>query len=114
MKIKVFDVIGTPITMSSEDGKKLFDVLYTNLKAGNTIELSFEGIEVIISHVLNESIGKLYEKFKDWDILDKAISYTEIESDDYELIIDTVIPTAKNHYSDVEKNEKLELEVLSK
>ncbi|MDC0932709.1 STAS-like domain-containing protein [Arcobacteraceae bacterium] len=114
MKIIIFDITDNSIVMSSEDGKKLFDILYETLKNGKTVELSFKGIDIIISHVLNESIGKLYEKFENWEELDSAITYQDIEQDDYDLITTTVIPTAKNHFLDIERSERLELEVLRK
>ncbi len=114
MKIRIFDITKNSIVMSTEDGKKIFDILYQNLKQGNAIELSFEEIDIIISHVLNESIGKLYEKFHNWELLDKAISYTDIENDDKDLILETVIPTAKNHFSNIPRSEQLEIEILKK
>lgn len=107
IKINVKDVIGTTIAMSTEDGRKLFEILYTNIKESNKIELSFEGIDMLISHFLNEAIGKLYEKFEDWDILDQVIEYKNIDSDDLELLQEKVIPTAKNHFQNVEYKEKI-------
>ena len=98
--------------MSTEDGKKLFEVLYENLKQSKKIELSFEGIDMLISHFLNESIGKLYEKFDNWDILDKSIEYQEIDGDDLELLKEKVIPTAKNHFKDVIKTDSINQSIL--
>ena len=107
IKINVKDIINNTIAMSTEDGKKLFEVLYENLKQSKRIELSFEGIDMLISHFLNESIGKLYEKFDNWDILDKSIEYQEIDGDDLELLKEKVIPTAKNHFNDVIKTDSI-------
>ena len=112
IKINVKDTINNTIAMSTEDGKKLFEVLYENLKQSKKIELSFKGIDMLISHFLNESIGKLYEKFNNWNILDQAIEYQEIDSDDLELLKEKVIPTAKNHYKDVIKSESLNESIL--
>lgn len=112
IKINVKDIINNTIAMSTEDGKKLFEVLYENLKQSKRIELSFEGIDMLISHFLNESIGKLYEKFDNWDILDKSIEYQEIDGDDLELLKEKVIPTAKNHFKDVIKTDSINQSIL--
>ena len=112
IKINVKDIINNTIAMSTEDGKKLFEVLYENLKQSKRIELSFEGIDMLISHFLNESIGKLYEKFDNWDILDKSIEYQEIDGDDLELLKEKVIPTAKNHFKDVIKPDSINQSIL--
>lgn len=111
--INVKDIIKNTIAMSTEDGKVLFEEIYKNLKAAKKIELSFDGIDMLISHFLNESIGKQYEKFSNWEILDKAIVYKDIDEDDLELLKEKVIPTAKNHFKDSEKEDKLEESLLN-
>ena len=113
IKINVKDVITNTIAMSTEDGEKLFDVLYENLKQSKKIELSFDGIDILISHFLNESIGKLYSKFDNWNILDKSIEYKDIDSDDLELLREKVIPTAKNHFKDANKIDSIDESILN-
>lgn len=113
IKINVKDVITNTIAMSTEDGEKLFDVLYENLKQSKKIELSFDGIDMLISHFLNESIGKLYSKFDNWNILDKSIVYKDIDSDDLELLREKVIPTAKNHFKDANKIDSIDESILN-
>jgi len=107
--INVKDIIGKGIAMSTEDGEKLFTSLYKLLKEHKSIKVSFANIDILISHFLNEGIGKLYEKFEDWDVLDKVIEYTNIDSDDLELLKRKVIPTAKNHFKGLEGREKLDI-----
>ncbi len=111
--VNVVDVIQKNIAMSTEDGQKLFEVLYALLKSKEKIQLSFEDVDILISHFLNESIGKLYEKFQNWDILDKAIEYVNMDKDDLDLLRDKVIPTAKAHYKDVKRSEKIEADILN-
>ncbi|MDN5058239.1 STAS-like domain-containing protein [Aliarcobacter butzleri] len=111
--INVKDTINNTIAMSTEDGQKLFHVLYENLKNTHKVKLSFVGIDILISHFLNESIGKLYEKFENWDILDKAIVYEDIDDDDLELLKEKVIPTAKNHFKNTDKTDKIDESILN-
>ncbi len=112
IKINVKDVINNTIAMSTEDGQKLFKVLYENIKSSNKVELSFKGIDILISHFLNESIGKLYEKFENWDVLDKVITYKDIDDDDLELLKEKVIPTAKNHFKTSNKEDMIDESIL--
>lgn len=111
--VNVVNVIQKNIAMSTEDGQKLFEVLYGLLKSKERVQLSFENVDILISHFLNESIGKLYEKFQNWEILDQAIEYIDIDKDDLDLLIDKVIPTAKAHYNDVKRSEKIEADILN-
>lgn len=112
IKLNVKDIIGNTIAMSTDDGKKLFNELYKNIKDSKKVELSFDGIDMLISHFLNEAVGKLYEKFKDWEVLDQVIIYKNIDKDDLELLNDKVIPTAKNHFKNLERSEKIEKSIL--
>ena len=111
--INVKDVIKNTIAMSTEDGEKLFNVIYENLKNQEKVCLSFKDIDILISHFLNEAIGKQYAKFKNWEILDKVIEYKDLDKDDLDLLINKVIPTAKNHFKDIERSEKIEIEILN-
>ena len=110
--INVKDIINNTIAMSTEDGQKLFHVVYENIKNAHKVKLSFVGIDILISHFFNESIGKLYEKFENWDILDKAIIYEDIDEDDLELLQENVIPTAKNHFKDSVRIDKIDESIL--
>lgn len=110
--INVKDIINNTIAMSTEDGQKLFHVLYENIKNAHKVNLSFEGIDILISHFLNEAIGKLYERFENWQLLDQSIVYKNIDEDDLELLKEKVIPTAKNHFKDSEKHDKIDESIL--
>lgn len=113
MKIKVLDIIGKPIAIATEDGETLFGVIKANLQKGEKVEVSFKGIQMLISHFLNESIGKLYKTFDNWDILDKAVTFVDMEEDDYELLMNKVIPASKNHFKNIERSEKIQSDILN-
>ncbi len=114
MKISVLDVIGKSIGISTDDGKKLNNVIVKEIRDGNSVEVSFEGIDMIISHFLNEGVGKLYKIFhkKDWDMLDKGVSFSGLSSDDKELLLTKVIPTSKSHFSDEKNSERIQKDIL--
>jgi len=115
MTIKVKEVIEKNIAMSTEDGKKLYDKLhYELLNSKEKITLTFQGIDILISHFLTESIGKLYGTFKDWEKLDISIEITDLEKDDMELLKKTIIPNSKNHFKDTKRSDEIEIEILKK
>lgn len=111
MMIKIHDIINKNIAISTEDGKKVFEILKNEIEKGeSSIVLSFAGIDMLISHFLNESIGELYSYFgkSKWDFLDK-IKYTDIEEDDLELLQKKVIP---NYKGDLKKQQEIQKKVL--
>jgi len=109
--IKIHDIIDKSIAISTEDGKKVFEVLKNEIESGKSdIVVSFEGIAMLISHFLNESIGELYSYFgkSKWDTLDK-IKYIDIDEDDLELLQKKVIP---NYKGDLKKQQEIQKKVL--
>ena len=58
--VRAFDVIGSPLGVSSDDGQKVHDKVAPLLREGRKVSLSFDRIETIISAFLNAAIGQLY------------------------------------------------------
>jgi len=110
--VLIQEVIDKNIAFSDEDAEKIYKILHESIKKGEKIELSFEGIDMLISRFLNVAIGRLYKEFSDWETLDIIIEYKELNFDDKKLLLEKVIPTAKMHFSDIEKNEKIEIDIL--
>lgn len=71
--LKVAEIIGKDIAIDGEvDGKKLFDEIKKAYKKGEKIQISFEGIKMVVSPFLNYSIGQFYRQNKnEWNELDK-------------------------------------------
>lgn len=95
--IKIADIIGSNLCISSEDGQKVFDKIIPLIKDGKKINISFERIETIISLFLNSSIGQLYGEFNE-DALREQLTVSHLEGDDFE-ILKRVIENAKSYYS---------------
>ena len=98
--IRVSAVIGSKICIAVEDGQKLFDILHQAISDNDQLEVSFEGIELIISAFLNTAIGQLYGVFSE-ETVTTMISYTHLEEDDEELLR-LVIANALRYYSNRE------------
>jgi len=58
--VRAFDVIGSPLGVSSDDGQNVHDKVAPLLREGRKVSLSFDRIETIISAFLNAAIGQLY------------------------------------------------------
>jgi len=109
--VKIHDIIDKNIAISTEDGKKVFEILKNEIERSESdIVVSFKGIDMLISHFLNESIGELYSYFSTskWDILDN-IKYIDIDEDDLELLQKKVIP---NYKGDLKKQQEIQKKVL--
>jgi len=97
IKIKVADLIGSPLCISAEDGQKVFDKAERLMKSGKQIIMSFENITMLISLFLNVSIGQLYSSFSEDDIRAR-LKVEGLSPDDMELL-KRVVDNAKKYYS---------------
>jgi hypothetical protein len=97
IKIKVADLIGSPLCISAEDGQKLFGKVEQLVKDGQQVTLSFENITMLISLFLNVAIGQLYGSFSE-DTIRAKLKVDGLSSDDMELL-KRVVDNAKKYYS---------------
>lgn len=104
IKIKVADIIGSNLGVSSEDGGAVFEKLEIALKANRPIELDFSGIDLVISAFLNAAIGRLVQILEVAEIRNR-IGFTNISNDDLELI-DRVLENAERYYEDPDRFRK--------
>lgn len=112
MKIDVKKIINKPIAVSTDDAKKVKTEIIKAINMNEEIEVSFENIDMLISHFLNVSIGELYTEYKDkWVQLD-SIKYTNTNDDDLKLLNQRVIPSFKNSLTDREKFKNIQKDIL--
>ena len=110
--IDVREIIGKPIAVSSDDAAKVKKEVLKSIEADDNIEVSFENIDMLISHFLNVSIGELYAEYDNkWEILDN-IKYIGINADDLKLLNERVIPSFKNKLTDKERYESIQKDIL--
>ena len=65
IKIKIADLIGSPLCISAEDGQKVFVKIEQLVKDGKQVTISFENVTMLISLFLNVAIGQLYGSFSE-------------------------------------------------
>ena len=97
IKIKVVDLIGSPLCISAEDGQKVFDFVEHLVKDGKQVTISFENVTMLISLFLNVSIGQIYGSFSEESIR-AQLKVDGLSTDDMELL-KRVDDNAKKYYS---------------
>ena len=83
IKIKIADVIGSNLGVSSEDGGAVYEKLKIALEADRAVELDFAGIDMLISAFLNAAIGKLVQSRNISEIKER-IHFANIGAEDAE------------------------------
>ena len=98
--IRVGDLIGSQLCISSEDGQKVFDKISPFLNEDKPVMISFERVNMVISIFLNVAIGQLYGSFNE----DKVRSLVKVEglSEDDMDLLKRVVDNAKKYYSNRE------------
>ena len=64
IKIKVSDLTGSSLCISTEDGQKVYAAIEQQIKAGKRVNISFDGVTKTIALFFNVAIGQLYEHFR--------------------------------------------------
>ena len=108
--IRVFEVVGSPFCVASEDGQMVHDQIAAALREGKHVELSFLNVESMTSAFLNTAVGQLYGEFSE-DVIRTGVSVSQIPSDDAALL-KRVVDTAKLYFSDPARFKEISEEVL--
>lgn len=110
VELSVYEIVGSPLCVASEDGQKVYDRIEAALKEARTVALSFRNVTSLTSAFLNAAIGQLYGSFNEEDIRLK-LRVQDMEPDD-RLLLKRVVDTAKEYFKDPHRFEQAEQEVL--
>lgn len=108
--IMVFEVVGSGLCVSSDDGQKVHDQIAAALREKKKIKVSFLNVESLTSAFLNAAIGQLYGKFSE-EIIRASLAVAEMEQEDL-VLLKRVVETAKDYFSDPERFKKAREEAL--
>ena len=61
--IRVVDVVGGPICVSTDDGQKLYDKIASLIRKGGKVVLSFDQARYLIPAFFNAAVGRLFIEF---------------------------------------------------
>lgn len=99
--ISIFEVVGSPLCVASDDGQKVYERLAAAIREGRSVTLSFHNISTLTSAFLNAAIGQLYGAFSEEQIR-ALLKVEDIQADDLALL-KRVVETAKSYFRDPQK-----------
>lgn len=98
LELSVFEIVGSPFCVASDDGQKVHDRLVAALKAGHGVRLSFHNVVIVTSAFLNAAIGQLYGEVDEAQIR-TLLKVSDIAPDDV-MLLKRVVETAKQYFAD--------------
>lgn len=101
--LKIRDIIGSEYAVSTEHGEQILSRIKELLNQNENIEISFDGVDIIISAFLNRILGDLYADYPA-EIIEKMITFKDTNKNIDDLII-LVKRTAKEFYN--KKNDNI-------
>ncbi len=110
LTLSVFEVVGTPLCVASDDGQRVHDRIEAALKKGSNVTVSFLNVSSLTSAFLNAAIGQLYGSFTENEIRSK-LKVKDIEPDDLALL-KRVVETAKQYFKDPKRFNKAVQEAI--
>lgn len=76
--MKIAEIVGSELCLSSEDGHKVYELLYAALNNGEYVSLSFLGVKRTTTAFLNVAIGQIYGE-KDESFIREHLKVTNAE-----------------------------------
>jgi STAS-like domain of unknown function (DUF4325) len=96
--LRVFEVVGSPLCVASDDGQRVYDRGAAALKEDRNVTVSFLNVSSLTSAFLNAAIGQLYGSFTENQIRSK-LKVKDMQPDDLALL-KRVVETAKQYFKD--------------
>ena len=105
VKLRIFDIVGGPVWVSTDDGQKVFDKITAAFAADRAVELSFAGRDNLITAFLNAAIGQLYGGDYDESFLSEHLAFSDISPNDREMV-ERAIQNARRYFANREGYDK--------
>ena len=99
--VRVFDIVGSPLSVSTDDGQMIHDKIAPLLREGKKVAISFANVETVISAFLNAAIGQLYGEFSE-DRIRELLEVRDMTPQDIALL-QRVIENAKTYFANREQ-----------
>ena len=101
LKISIFEVVGSPLCVASDDGQKVYERLAVSIRENRSVTISFHNISTLTSAFLNAAIGQLYGAFSG-DQIRALLNVEDMQPDDLALL-KRVVETARAYFKDPQK-----------
>ena len=108
--ISVFEIVGSPLCVASDDGQRVFDRIASALKEQRNVSVSFRNVSSLTSAFLNAAIGQLYGSFSE-DQIRAQLKVKDMQPDDLALL-KRVVDTAKEYFRDPKRFDRAVEEAL--
>ena len=110
IQISMFEIVGSPFCVASDDGQKVHKHLDAALRANQKIVLSFHNVTALTKPFLTAAIGELYETFSE-EKIHALLKVEDIAPDDLALL-DRVVRDVKLYFKDPQRFNQIFQEVL--
>ena len=81
IRISMFEIVGSPFCVASDDGEKVYKHLDAALRANQDVVLSFRNVTALTTPFLTAAVGELYGTFSKEKIR-SLLKVEDIKSDD--------------------------------
>lgn len=98
LKVRIADVTGSPIWVSTTDGQRVYDAISIPLREGRIVKLSFAEKEMMITAFLNAAIGQLYNGQIAEDVIRQNLQFVDLDADDQSMV-ERTIANAKRYFA---------------
>ena len=95
MKVMIKDIIGISC-ITAEDGDKVYQMVYKQLKKGDEIILNFRDVKYFNAVFFNAAIGKLLKDFTDLQL--KRLLHIKNITDETQSLIELVVKNSTKYY----------------
>ena len=109
--LKIYDIVGGPVWVSTDDGQKVYDKIVAAFKAERAVELSFANRQILITAFLNAAVGQLYNGDFPEDFLRENLSAVDISDDDV-VMLKRAVENAKRYFANRETYDQTWKEVV--
>ena len=110
IRISMFEIVGSPFCVASDDGQRIHDRLDVALKANREVALSFCNVTALTAAFLNAAIGQLYGTFSEKHIRN-LLKVEDAEQDDLALL-KRVVDNAKLYFKDPKRYDQVVREAI--
>ncbi|MDE0327160.1 MAG: STAS-like domain-containing protein [Candidatus Poribacteria bacterium] len=110
IRISLFEVVGSPFCVASDDGEKVHKHLDAALRANQEVVLSFHNVTALTTPFLTAAVGELYGTFSEEKI--RSLLKVEDMAPDDLAFLDRVTRNAKLYFKDPQRFNQIFQEVL--
>ncbi len=110
IQISMFEVVGSPFCVATDDGQKVHKHLDAALRANQEVVLSFHNITALTTPFLTAAIGELYGTFSEEEI--RSLLKVEDIAPDHLAFLERVVRDVKLYFKNPQRYNQIFQEVL--